>query len=130
MSNKFCINCKHCKKDARQSNVETCYHPKLGYNLVTGEPKNSLCEIQRMGYDADKTDGSICGEEGLWFEAKDGPCAEVDNFHVLSYQRGILDAIAKLQQIISRKPYSSISDICKEIENLSIYVPWSNENER
>lgn len=124
MSNKFCIHCKYCKKDARQSNVETCYHPKIGYNLVTGEPKSKLCETLREGFDSDKTDGSTCGKLGLWFELKSENISQEDNFHILSYQRGVLDSVALLQQIAVKDPYLHISEICKRIESLSIHIPW------
>lgn len=62
MSDKFCVNCKHCT--AAFGNSYSCISPEIAKDLVTGRKYSFSCRDAR--YDED-----LCGREAKWFEPKE-----------------------------------------------------------
>jgi hypothetical protein len=63
---KFCKDCKHF---ADYSFGKTCNSPKLGFDMVMGEPKFMDAYKNRMLSFDSLTD--YCSPEGNWFEQKE-----------------------------------------------------------
>lgn len=67
MSDKFCVNCKHCTLifDSNRN----CISPEIPKDLVTGRKYSLTCRNVRY-------DNDFCGYEGKWFEPKENPKQE------------------------------------------------------
>ena len=62
MSDKFCVNCKHCT--AVFGNSYSCISPEIAKDLVTGRRYSLSCRDVRY-------DENLCGLEAKWFEPKE-----------------------------------------------------------
>jgi len=62
MSDKYCTDCKWCKKD----DIYTCVKPEI--DLVSGAEysMDRSCVAQR--YEASRTYGLVCGLEGKYYD--------------------------------------------------------------
>ena len=64
MSDKSCLNCKHCITEKGYEKYAKCSHPKCKkQNLVTGIFEDNFCEVARL-FDV------FCDKEAKWFELK------------------------------------------------------------
>jgi hypothetical protein len=66
MTDKICVDCKHCVKKTfgSQDVVEyRCFNPKFLIDIVTGERKWRLCDWVRYKGE--------CGWQGKWFEPRE-----------------------------------------------------------
>lgn len=59
---KLCKDCKHFK----WSKELLCRSPKLGVNLISGEPNSNYAATMRKDF----TDTASCGTDGIWWEPK------------------------------------------------------------
>ena len=62
MSDKFCVNCKHCT--AAFGNSYSCIIPEIAKDLVTGRVYSYSCKDARYN-------NSFCGHDANWFEPKE-----------------------------------------------------------
>jgi len=81
MSDKYCVDCKHCDErfgplqgyigyDAISEVSYLCRNPKLGKDLVTGQQVQEKCSKARTDRLSFTSDG-WCGAAGEWFEEKE-----------------------------------------------------------
>ena len=61
MSDKFCVDCKHCT--VMFDRDRNCISPEIPKDLVTGRRYSLTCRDARY-------DNGFCGYEGKWFESK------------------------------------------------------------
>lgn len=62
MSDKFCVDCKHCFLILNSD--YGCRSPKLGRDVVTGKPNKVFCKNARKFDD-------LCKRDANWFEPKE-----------------------------------------------------------